>query len=206
MTKTRSSKAISGQTLAVTVNSKTDAPITTERLLLVPMTVPFLEACLGGDAAAARTLLGSAVPAAWFAEAWLMRLRLGQLQQDSGLTPWLLRAIIRRDTNMMIGHIGFHGYPDAEALRDYAPGGAEMGYTIFPDQRRQGYAREAVAGLMAWATASHGVTQFVLSISPTNAPSRQIAHHFGFVQVGTVEDEEDGPEDLFVLKVGPAGT
>lgn len=41
----------------------------------------------------------------------------------------------------------------------------------------------------------------VLSISPTNQPSRQIAQHFGFVQVGTVEDEEDGPEDLFVLKL-----
>ncbi len=185
----------------VPVHKTSAAPIVTERLLLRPMTVPFLEACLAGDAAAASRKLEATVPALWLEEAWLMRLRLEQLQQDRGLEPWLLRAVVQRATNTMIGHIGFHGYPDSEGRREYAPGGAEIGYTIFPDYRRQGYANEAVAGLMAWATETQGIAQFVLTISPTNLPSRQIAHRFGFVQIGTVEDDEDGPEDVFVLRL-----
>ncbi len=185
------------------VNKRAAAQITTERLLLLPMSIPFLEACLTGDVAAAGSELGAAVPALWLEEAWLIRLRLEQLQQDGGLEPWLLRAVVQRATNAMIGHIGFHGYPDSEGRREYAPGGVEIGYTIFPEYRRQGYANEAVAGVMAWAAETQDVAQFVLCISPTNLPSRQIAHHFGFVQIGTVEDDEDGPEDVFVRRLPP---
>lgn len=183
-----------------TVNKRASTQIVTNRLLLIPMTAPFLETCLAGDAAAAGRQVEATVPPVWLDEASLMRLRLGQLQQDSALEPWLLRAIVERATSTMIGHIGFHGYPDTAGVREYAPGGVEIGYTIFPAYRRQGYAREAVAGLMAWATATEGVDQFVLCISPTNHPSRQIAHQFGFTQIGTVEDEEDGPEDVFILR------
>jgi len=184
----------------VTMEKAVNREIETDRLLLIPMSIPFLDACLANDADRASRELGVIIPALWFEEKELMRLRLGQLQQDGGLETWLLRAVVQRDTRRMIGHIGFHGYPDSEGRRTYAPGGAEMGYTIFPAYRRQGYASEAVAGLMAWATHVHAVSQFVLTISPANLPSRQIAHHFGFVQIGTVEDEEDGPEDVFILR------
>ena len=120
------------------MNNRIDTPIATERLLLRPMTVRFLEACLAGDAAVASRVLGAAVPALWLEEAGLIRLRLQQLQQDGGLKPWLLRAVVQREMNAMIGHIGFHGYPDTEGHREYAPGGVEIGYTIFPEYRRQG--------------------------------------------------------------------
>lgn len=128
-----------------------------------------------------------------------MRLRLGQLQADPDLQPWLVRAIVHRESNVMIGHIGFHGYPGGEHLQAYALHAAEMGYTIFPDYRRQGFAREAAAALMGWAAHVKGVRQFVLSISPGNEPSQHIATHLGFRKVGQWEDEIDGPEDLFLL-------
>lgn len=178
----------------------TDA-IATERLLLIPMTPPFLVACLAGDLPKAEATLGATVPDSWLEETWLMELRLGQLQADSGLQPWLLRAIVHRESNTMLGHIGFHGYPGGAYLQEYAPNGAEMGYTIFPAYRRKGYAREAAAALMAWAREMQGVHQFVFSISPDNAPSQRIAAHFGFRKVGQWDDEEDGPEDVFVLDV-----
>jgi hypothetical protein len=70
----------------------------------------------------------------------------------------------------MIGHIGCHTAPNAEYLRAIAPGAVEFGFTVFPDFRRQGYAREASVALMTWAHQTHGVSRFVLSIPPRQRP------------------------------------
>ena len=180
--------------------------IESERLDLIPMTPAFLEASLAGDQAAAARLLDLTIPQDWFQEQQLMRIRLDQLRRDATLQPWLLRAIRLRQQRLMIGHIGFHTRPGAEYLRDYAPGGVEFGYTIFAPFRRQGYAREAAAALMAWAQREQHITRFVVSISPDNLPSLRITQHFGFKQVGSHIDEEDGQEDIFVLDVGEATT
>lgn len=162
----------------------------------------FLEATLAGERAAAEQILGMRVPEEWFAEIDLARIRLGDLQHNPAAQQWLLRAIRLRGGDEMIGHIGFHTPPDPEYLRPLAPGGIEIGYTIFPAYRRQGYAREAVAAVMAWAAGEHGVPRFVLSISPENEPSLKIARHFGFRKIGSHVDEEDGPEDVFALEAG----
>lgn len=180
------------------------AVISSDRLDLVSMTPQFLEASLSGDREEAARLLGLAVPPDWFEETWLMRLRRDDLRRDAALQPWLLRAVGLRTSGTMIGHIGFHTAPGPEYLRDLSPGGVEMGYTIFPAYRRHGYAREACAAMMAWAQRAHGVQRFVLSISPTNAPSLRIAQHFGFRKIGTQVDEEDGPEDIFELRIAAA--
>jgi RimJ/RimL family protein N-acetyltransferase len=49
---------------------------------------------------------------------------------------------------------------------------------------------------MAWAR-QQGVTRFVLSISPTNAPSVRIANRLGFVKIGSQMDEADGLEEIY---------
>jgi RimJ/RimL family protein N-acetyltransferase len=167
------------------------------------MSVEFLKASLAGDVATATRWLGIAPPAEWIVgnqrSGWT-KIRLAQLEADPTLLPWLLRAIILRATGEMIGHITFHTAPDPEYLQAYAAGGVELGYTIYPTFRRQGYATEAVAALMQWAVDQHGVARFVLSIRPDNLPSQRIAQHFGFRKVGTQIDEIDGPEELFVLE------
>ena len=93
--------------------------------------------------------------------------------------------------------------PDqGEKAGDYtAIGSVEFGYTIFPDYRGKGYASEAAGALMDWATREHGVTRFVVSISPTNEPSLRIAQKFDFRKVGTVTDPEEGVEDVFLREV-----
>ncbi len=161
------------------------------------MTPQFLEASIAGDVDAAARLIGLAVPPAWFEETWLMQLRLDDLRYNAALQPWLLRAVGLRETSTMIGHIGFHTAPDPEYLRELAPGGVEMGYTIFPEYRRHGYAREACAAMTNWAQRAHAVRRFVLSISPDNTPSLRIAQHFGFQQIGSHMDDEDGEEIVF---------
>jgi RimJ/RimL family protein N-acetyltransferase len=180
----------------------TATTIQSARLDLVPMTPEFLQASLDGDLAAAAATIGLTVPADWLEELDLMRIRLDQLRADSGLQPWLLRAIGLRSERLMIGHIGFHTRPGADYLADLAPGAVEFGYTIFAHFRRQGYAREAAQALMGWATREQGVSRFVVSISPQNIASLSLAQQLGFQRIGSHIDEEDGPEDIFELRVG----
>jgi RimJ/RimL family protein N-acetyltransferase len=81
-----------------------------------------------------------------------------------------------------------------------APNGVEIGYLLFPPWRRQGYAREAIEGFMSWAK-RHGVDHVVLSISPENDASLALARHFAAVKIGSHIDEEDGPEDIFLVAI-----
>jgi RimJ/RimL family protein N-acetyltransferase len=76
-----------------------------------------------------------------------------------------------RDEEIMVGQIGFHDKPGAEYLEGLAPDGLEIGYRVYEGFRRQGYALEAVRGLMSWAREKRPDTAFVVSISPDNVGS-----------------------------------
>ena len=115
------------------------------------------------------------MPEEWANEGpWAQR-RLEQLREDPTLQPWLLRAIVLRSESTMVGHVGFHARPGEKYLDELAPGGVELGYTVFERWRRCGYASEASEGLMDWAHRQHGVTRFVVSVRPT--ARRPIAWH-----------------------------
>jgi ribosomal-protein-alanine N-acetyltransferase len=184
------------------------APIHTLRLDLIAMTPAFLRASLQCDLPQAERELQASVPSEWPGEHTdVLSLRLKQLDDEPTLQPWLLRAMVHRGTGVMIGHIGFHTAPGAAYLRPFSPGGVELGFTVFPSFRRQGYAREASIALMGWARRRHDVRSFVMSIRPGNAPSQALAAQLGFVRVGSHVDEVDGPEDVLeyrVLSNGPS--
>jgi RimJ/RimL family protein N-acetyltransferase len=168
------------------------------------MTPGFLEASLQEDRVQLGLMLGTSIPNDWPDEPRWAQRRLDQLREDPTLQPWLLRAIVLRGERRMIGHIGFHSRPGEEYLRELAPGGVELGYTVFERDRRRGYAREACEALMEWAHRSHGVTRFVVSISPSNTGSLELAKGLGFNRIGSHVDEEDGPEDIFERRIdGP---
>jgi RimJ/RimL family protein N-acetyltransferase len=86
--------------------------------------------------------------------------------------------------------VGFHGPPDDQ-------GRVEIGYGIVPAQRRQGYAREAIAGLTDWAFATGEARVCVASVSPLNTASLALVRSLGFRQVGEQIDELDGLELVF---------
>lgn len=174
--------------------------IHSERLDLIPMTPEFLQAALDGDQVAAEKLIRLSIPAEWFEEADLIRLRLGNLRAKPELQPWILRAVGLRSQRRMVGHIGFHTAPGPHYLSALAPGAVEYGYTVFEADRRKGYAREAALALMAWARTAHGVSRFILSISPDNLPSLNLAQQLGFHKIAVHVDDEDGPEDIFELR------
>lgn len=107
--------------------------------------------------------------------------------------PWLVRAIVRKEDNKMVGHIGFHGPPDEDGI-------AEIGYTIEAEHRRRGYALEAIEALLDWARQTHGGTRFRASVGPWNEPSLALVRKLGFVQVGVQWDDRDGEELVFELQ------
>jgi len=165
------------------------------------MSPAFLDLSFKGDLATASRLINLTIPSDWLEAKWLMEMRLIKMRENPALEPWLLRAIGLCETKRMIGFIGFHTLPGAEYLNSYAPGSVEFGYTIFPDYRRKGYASEAAQALMDWANREHGVTRFVVSISPANEPSLRLARKFDFRKVGSFTDPEDGMEDVFLREV-----
>jgi RimJ/RimL family protein N-acetyltransferase len=176
--------------------------IHTDRLDLIPMTMDFMRHSLDGDITGAGEALGIILPAGWpESAADLLALRLGQLETDPSLQPWLLRAMKHRETGLMIGHIGCHTGPGADYLIPFSPGGVEFGFTVFPEFRRQGYAREASIALMSWARQFQDVTNFVLSIRTDNIPSQALAAQLGFVRIGSQIDEVDGLEDVLEYRI-----
>lgn len=173
--------------------------VTTSRLVLRLMSPEFLEASLRDDALEAESILGSSVPGDWLERKLLMSMRLNDCRSDPAYGPWSLRAIIRSDDRKMVGHIGFHSRPGAQELKQYTGNGVELGYTVFSTYRRNGYAREAIQGLLRWAKEEHLVQDFVISVAPDNVPSKALASTLGFVKVGARLDEVDGFEDVHLL-------
>lgn len=200
---------IAGRGLGVTGLAATgslvrmSAVIATARLDLVPLDADLLAGSLEGRRAAVEAALGARLPEIWPDHEDVFRMRLEQLREDVRQLPWLLRALVLRETREVVGHAGFHTPPGAEYLQPYSPGAVEFGFTVVPKFRRRGLAREAGEGLMRWAASEQGVRAFVLSIRPDNVPSQALARSWGFTKIGGHVDEIDGPEDILELKVVP---
>lgn len=128
-----------------------------------------------------------------------MQMRLADFQAGRTREPWLLRGIVLRQTQTLIGHIGFHTPPGPDYLHNLAPGGIEIGYTIFPAYRRQGYALEACTVLIEWAHRHENLCRFVLSIAPDNLASLRIAERLNFTRIGEHIDDIDGAEYIYLL-------
>jgi len=116
---------------------------------------------------------------------------------DAAQHPWMDRAIVRKDDNLMVGYIGFHHKAPDPDLLQYSACAVELGYGIDPAFRRRGYARESALAMMAWAN-RQGVPTFFLSIGPHNIPSLRMAESMGFRKIGERMDEVDGLEHVYV--------
>ena len=184
------------------MNSDT-AVISSDRLDLVSLAPDVLRFSLSRDASSVERLLGLTVPPDWYEEEALIRFRLEQITGDPTYLPWSVRAISLRAEGQMVGYINFHTKPADPYLKPYAPNGVEFGFEVFPPHRRKGYAREASNAVMKWAHDHHGVTEFIVSISPGNIPSLGLAKSLGFERVGSHIDERDGLEDIFRLQYRP---
>jgi RimJ/RimL family protein N-acetyltransferase len=178
--------------------------IETPRLALRILPHAALAALGAGDLAGASRIAGCDLGGFPAEERGIADLRHRDLAEDPEYLPWSLRTIQLKPALTFVGHFNFHTRPDPSYLRDLAPGGVEFGYFILPAYRRRGFAEEAAQRMMHWANRSQGVTCFVVSISPRNAPSVAMARKLGFGKIGSHVDEEDGYEEILARDWPPA--
>jgi RimJ/RimL family protein N-acetyltransferase len=73
----------------------------------------------------------------------------------------------------------------------------EVGYAVDPAHQRLGYARAAFEALLERANREQDVRTVRATITPDNAPSRNLVLQYGFTEVGEQWDDEDGLETIF---------
>lgn len=167
----------------------------TERLELRPASVEELNALVSGDRSALEAVLGAAVPEPleappetgdvieWFRDA---------TANDPGIRPWFFRWVIDRHERKLVGSVGFAGRPDPA-------GTVLLGYSVYPDLERRGYASEAAAGVVKWALAQPEVHRVQATIRPGHTASQRVAANAGLQHVGELETEEEGVAELWEI-------
>lgn len=150
----------------------------------------------GGDLGALARELDAEIAPAWLDEVrWLASMRARQVRDRPSDAPWLLRAIVRSEPGRpreVIGYLNFHAGPNEE-------GQVEIGYTLMPWARGQGYAIEAVRAMFDWARREHGIRRFRASVGPDNERSINLITKLGFVHTGEQWDPDDGRELVYEL-------
>ncbi len=167
------------------------------------MSPAFLDALLAGRRNEAEAAAGFKVPDAWpdAHDRRFLALRIKQMRDRPETQEWFVRALVLPDGDRpMIGHAGFHGPPGTNSLK--APEAVEVGYTVFPEYRRRGFASEAAQALIDWAVTERGIRLFIASVGPQNEPSLRLVGTLGFEEAGRHWDEEDGEELEFELRIG----
>jgi RimJ/RimL family protein N-acetyltransferase len=169
--------------------------VTSQRLYLPLMTASRMERILAGDLESVANEIGLVLPGWWVADAdRLLRYRLGQVQAHPEAEPWLIRPIaIRSKVPQAVGITNFHGPPDDRGF-------AEIGYSLHPEFRGQGYALEAARTMFDWAATNHRVSCFRASISPDNERSINLVTKLGMTRVGAQWDEDDGLELIYTVE------
>ncbi|MFG2639401.1 GNAT family N-acetyltransferase [Streptomyces sp. NPDC048370] len=123
---------------------------------------------------------------------WIFGHRADQLTEDPSAAPWTTRAVVSEPDGVVVGDAGFHGPPDEAGM-------VEVGYTVVPRYRRQGYARAMLTALLARAAAEPDVRTVRARIKSDNSASLATLAGFGFTRVGEQGNEQDGI--VFVFEV-----
>jgi RimJ/RimL family protein N-acetyltransferase len=161
-----------------------ETTVRSDRLDLPLLDGELLDALIAKDRVAVRRLAPYRVPDAFpdDDQREFLRFRRGQLTADPARYPWSVRAIVLRQANEMVGYVNFHGAPGVNDTNvDRA---LELGWTVFPSARKNGYATETAIALMAWATQTHGIRHFISSTTPENRASLRVHEKLGFARTG----------------------
>lgn len=162
--------------------------IRTARLELVPLSEAFVDALKRADFEAAEREIGARVSPWLMTEpAHFVQLHLAQGSADAFGIEGIGRAIVvvqAAAPRRAVGSIGFHGPPDDRSR-------LEVGCSIDPTVRHQGYAAEAMRGLVEWAVARYGIRRFVVSVPWVGEPSDRIPVEIGLGTSLTSETDLD---------------
>jgi RimJ/RimL family protein N-acetyltransferase len=108
------------------------------------------------------------------------------LQKAPGPDPWRHGFfVVHRETGSAIGSAGFKGPPDSDGV-------VEIAYGIVPLFEGRGYATEAAAALVEFASANGEVRTVRAHTLPLPNASTRVLLKCGFRHLGTVFDPQDG--------------
>ena len=158
-------------------------PIHTLRLVLIPATAALIEADLD-SAQALERFLGVDVPAGWPPGEYdrpAMEFFRALLLQRPEAVGWYAWYAIHRPSDpprpVLVGSGGYFGPPDAS-------GTVEVGYSVVPTFRAQGFATELVRALVSHAFSVSGVAQVIAHTTADNVGSIVVLGRTGFSLVG----------------------
>jgi ribosomal-protein-alanine N-acetyltransferase len=135
-------------------------------------------AALADDRDAAARSIGAILPDAWPQGDLLDVLPIQAAAVDAEAERFGVWLVIERDTNTVVGDIGFLGPPAGRSV--------EIGFSVIPDRRRRGYATEAARALVDWAFRQPGIGEVVARSDPENEASARVLAAAGFERVGEV--------------------
>ncbi len=165
--------------------------LSTSRLLIVPMSLPMLEAVLANQRAVAESLVGASFPATWPGEELISRAfpySMEAVRAEPERRLWGDSLVVRRATSSqparVVGSVIFHGRPD--------DGIAEVGYGVDEDERGQGVATEATCACVEWALREPGITAVQATTFPWHLASLAVIRKLGMQPAGTREHDTLG--------------
>lgn len=159
--------------------------LVTDRLLLVPITLPLVEAVLDGRRADAEAILGARFPRTWPGRDLVERAfcaHLDRIREDPEHRLWGDRVALTREAPRVVGSVVFHGGPDADGL-------VEVAYGIEPESQGFGYATEAVRAAVDWALVQPEVQRVCAQTTPFHTASRRVLEKVGMRLVGAREHD-----------------
>ena len=85
---------------------------------------------------------------------------------------WYQLALEDRSNGVLVGDLALH--VDADEPQE-----AEVGFTLAPDRQGQGYATEALTGLLDWAFPTFGLHRVIAVTDALNAPAAGLLERIG---------------------------
>jgi ribosomal-protein-alanine N-acetyltransferase len=154
----------------------------TERLILIPYTKNLCINILKGDYRDLE-VLNLTKGHSWPDEDVLDTLpriinNLNKVEYPTGYESWM---IIKKETYEIIGDLGFKGFNSEE-------GNIDLGYGIIKEERRKGYAEEAVSEIIKWAFSNKIVKQITANCLTENVNSINLLKKFNFIELRTEDD------------------
>ncbi len=161
--------------------------IETERLVLVPITLPMVEAVFANDRVRAEALAGARLPEAWPGKALVERafsadLELIRADPERRLWGDRLMIALGEKEPRIVGSVIFHGQPDEGGI-------AEVGYGVELESQGRGFATEATRACVAWALEQPGCVAVTATTYPWHRASLRVIEKIGMTLAGTREHD-----------------
>jgi RimJ/RimL family protein N-acetyltransferase len=154
--------------------------IETQRLKMLPFTLDAMKAATLASKEPLEAILGATVPASWPGPDLADALPIFAARLEKDPTAWS-GLIIHKADQILIGDMGMMGGPDDQGM-------VEIGYSIIPEYRNQGYASEMAHALVQWAIQEPSIKVISAKTLKDNAPSIKVITRAGLHCVGEQDE------------------